>query len=129
MAHSRELRLPLLDRRIAELAFSLPPSWVYENGVTKRIVRDAGRALVPESILRRTDKVGYEPPQQRWLSSEVFRERIHAVLLDDSSRARGLYDVDAIDRDGRDGSWRDSAGIWRALNAELWLRAVAAMPT
>ena len=128
MAHSRELRLPLLDRRIAELAFSLPPSWVYEHGVTKRILRDAGRALVPESILRRTDKVGYEPPQQRWLSSEVFRERIRAVLLDDSSRRRGLYDVTAIDRDARDGSWRDSTGIWRALNAELWLRALAPTP-
>ena len=91
-------------------------------------MRDAGRALVPESILRRTDKVGYEPPQQRWLSSEVFRERIRAVLLDYSSRGRGLYDVTAIDRDARDGSWRDSTGIWRALNAELWLRALAPTP-
>ena len=54
MAHSREMRLPFLDRRIAEFAYSLPPAWVYERGVSKRILRDAGRALVPESILRRT---------------------------------------------------------------------------
>ena len=127
MAHSRELRLPFLDRRIAELAYSLPPSWVYEHGVTKRILRDAGRGLVPEAILRRTDKVGYEPPQRRWLSSGVFRERIRAVLLDDGSRA-SLYDVEAIERDARAGSWRDPAGIWRALNAELWLRALAPTP-
>jgi asparagine synthase (glutamine-hydrolysing) len=120
MAHSRELRLPFLDRRIAELAFSLPPSWVYEDGVTKRILRDAGRGLVPESILGRTDKVGYEPPQQRWLASGAFRERIRAVLLDGND----LFDAQAIERDAG-GSWRDPAGIWRALNAALWLRALA----
>jgi asparagine synthase (glutamine-hydrolysing) len=125
MAHSRELRLPFLDRRIVELAFSLPPSWVYKDGVTKRILRDAGRGLVPESILRRTDKVGYEPPQRRWLSSGGFRERIRAVLLDGGCRTNGLYDVEAIERDARAASWRDPAGIWRALNAELWLRALA----
>ncbi len=128
MAHSRELRLPFLDRRIAELAYSLPPSWVYEHGVTKRILRDAGRGLVPESILRRTDKVGYEPPQQQWLSSGVFRERISAVLLDRGTRTHDLYDLGAIERDAGAGSWRDPAGIWRALNAELWLTALAPTP-
>ena len=50
MAQSRELRLPFLDRRIAELAFSLPAAFLYRNGISKRILRDVGRGLVPDSV-------------------------------------------------------------------------------
>jgi hypothetical protein len=39
--------------------------------------------------------------------------------------SRGLYRTEEIQRDLRDGAWRDPAGLWRALNAELWLRSLA----
>ena len=51
MAHSRELRLPYLDRRIAELALSLPPDYLFRSGTTKRVLRDAVRGIVPDSFL------------------------------------------------------------------------------
>ncbi len=69
MAHSREVRLPYLDRRVAEYAFSLPAAFLCQDGVTKRILRDAVRGLVPESILARRDKIAFEPPQARWLTT------------------------------------------------------------
>lgn len=128
MAQSRELRLPFLDRRIAELAFSLPAGFLYRNGTSKRILRDVGRGLVPDSVLSRNDKVGYEPPQRRWLESPPFLERIGAVLLDERARRRGLYDTDAIERDLARGSWSDHTAIWRALNAELWLTVLVPSP-
>jgi asparagine synthase (glutamine-hydrolysing) len=128
MAHSVELRLPLLDRRLAEFAFSAPPEFLYRNGKTKRILRDAGRGLVPDAILERRDKVAYEPPQSSWLSEPAFRERIADVLLGSEARSRGLYDAAAIEADARNGSWRDPRGIWRALNAELWLRTLVEGP-
>jgi asparagine synthase (glutamine-hydrolysing) len=125
MAHSREVRLPFLDRRIAELAFSLPPQFLYENGTTKRIVRDAGRGLVPDEILARRDKVGYEPPQRQWLEHPAFRELVADVLLS----GRGPYRRDEIERDLEGSTWRSPAGLWRALNAELWLRTLVAAPS
>ena len=128
MAWSRELRLPFLDRRVAELAFSLPAEFVYRNGTSKHILRDVGRGLVPESVLARTDKVGFEPPQRRWLNEPGFTELIGDVLLDPVARRRGLYDTSAVESDLRGGAWRDPAGIWRALNAELWLRALVEAP-
>jgi asparagine synthase (glutamine-hydrolysing) len=124
MAHSREVRLPFLDRRIAELALSLPPSFLYANGVTKRVLRDAARGVVPDDVLARRDKVGFEPPQKRWLAEPGLRKLAADVLLDPAARRRGLYDRAAIEEDVRRGEWRDSDGIWRALNAELWLRAL-----
>jgi hypothetical protein len=75
-------------------------------------------------VLDRRDKIGYEPPQATWLVEPRFRERIQEILLDPASRSRGLYDIAAVEADARSGYWRDPRGIWRALNAELWSRAL-----
>lgn len=123
MAHSREVRLPLLDRRIAEFALSAPPEFLVGAGTKKRILRDAVRDVVPEAVLARRDKIGFEPPQARWLATPVLRERACEVLLDAGTRSRGLYDSAAIEADARAGTWRDPAALWRALNLELWLRS------
>jgi asparagine synthetase B (glutamine-hydrolysing) len=124
MAHSREVRLPLLDRRVAEFAYSLPAAFLYRDGASKAILRRALAGTVPDRILARRDKVGFEPPQAQWLCQPEFRERICDVLLDPVARARGLYDSGVIETDARAGRWRDSDAIWRALNAELWLRSL-----
>ena len=123
MAHSREVRLPFLDRRVAEFSLSLPPAFAYDDGLSKRILRDALRADLPSSVLDRRDKIGFSPPQESWMNAPAFRERIGEVLLDNASQRRGLYDPAAIEADLREGRWRDHGGIWRAFNAELWLRA------
>jgi asparagine synthase (glutamine-hydrolysing) len=123
MAHSREVRLPFLDRRVVEFALSLPADFVYRGGVTKAALRDAVRGVVPEEILGRRDKVGFEPPQAAWFAEPAFVARIRETLLDREARSRDLYDTAAIEADARHGKWRDPNGIWRALNLELWLRA------
>ena len=128
MAHSREVRLPYLDRRVAEFALSLPPEFLCRDGVTKRILRDAARGFVPESILARRDKVAFEPPEARWLATAAWRARIADVLLDDQTRARGIYDSAAIEADLKTGAWRDHAAVWRAFCAELWRRAFLPRP-
>jgi asparagine synthase (glutamine-hydrolysing) len=125
MAHSREVRLPFLDRRVAEFALSLPASWLCNDGVTKRILRDAVRGRVPDAILARRDKVAFEPPEAHWLSESAWRRRIGEVLLDPITRARGLYDTSGIEADLRAGKWRDHAAIWRAFCAEIWRHSFA----
>jgi asparagine synthase (glutamine-hydrolysing) len=122
MAHSREVRLPFLDRRIAEFALSLPAKFLYRRGVTKAVLREAVRGIVPAEVLARRDKVGFEPPQATWFAEPAFLSTISDVLLDRTARTRGLYDAAAIELDLSSGRWRDPGGIWRALNLELWLR-------
>jgi asparagine synthase (glutamine-hydrolysing) len=126
MAHSREVRLPFLDRRIVEFALGLPPAFLYDGHETKHVLRDAVRDIVPPVVLNRREKVGYETPQSRWLSEPGARDRIAAILLDGGARSRAWLDHDAIEADVRAGRWRDHNAIWRALNAELWTRALAA---
>jgi len=120
MAHSREVRLPFLDRRVAELALSLPPGFLLDGPITKRALRDAVRDLVPAEVLARRDKVGFEPPQARWLGSEAGRAWAAEVLLDPAAREGGAIDVAAVEADLRAGAWRDPDAVWRAMNVELW---------
>ena len=56
--------------------------------------------------------------------------RIAEILLDGGSHgaAGGLVDRGEIKRDLAAGAWRDVGAVWRAVNAELWLRGWAAAP-
>lgn len=122
MAHSREVRLPLLDRRVAEFALSCPPQFLYHRGETKRILRAAIRDLVPDVILARRDKVAFEPPQVQWLSTPAARTMLGDLLLDPAARARGLWDAERVEQDLGAERWRDHRGLWWAASVELWIR-------
>jgi len=129
MAHSREVRLPFLDTRIAEFAYSLRPDFLYRDGVTKRVLRDAVRDIVPAEVMDRREKVGFETPEARWLATPDAMAQISQMLLDHSTRAADLLDRRALELDVRAGRWREPNAVWRALNLELWLRAFTGAPS
>jgi asparagine synthase (glutamine-hydrolysing) len=123
MAHSREVRLPFLDRRIAEFAFSLPARHLYEPNATKLVLREAVRSIVPASILEQRDKIGFETPQAAWFRTPRARQLFAEILLDPAARTRELLDREAVERDLSAGLSRDTGPIWRAVNSELWMQA------
>ena len=126
MAHSVEVRMPFLDRRIADFAFSLPAELVFRDGVTKRVLRRALRGMVPDRVLDEREKVGYETPEQRWFSTPAASRRLAEIVLDPSARASGRYDSVVLEADVAAGAWRDASALWRAVNVELWLQSIAA---
>ncbi len=122
MAHSVEVRLPFLDRRVAEFALSLPPRLLFRDNETKRVLRDACRGRVPDVVLDRREKVGYETPEATWFNSATGRTRLAEILLDPSVIASGRCEPAEVERDLAGGAWRDVGALWRAVNVELWLR-------
>ena len=130
MAHSREVRLPFLERRVAEFCLSLPAGFVYRDGVTKAVLRDAVRASCRRRCSSAETRSASRPPQAAWLLPSRHGSRGSCeVLLDPAARARGLLDLGAVEADAAAGRWRDSSGIWRALNLELWLRSIEGRPS
>jgi asparagine synthase (glutamine-hydrolysing) len=121
MAHSVEVRLPFLDRRIADFAFSLRPGFLISDGISKRVLRTAAKGYAPRSVLNRRDKVAYATPEENWLTDPHVRRWIMGILSDPSVSGSGRYALDEIARDNRAGQWRSIRAIWRAVNAELWL--------
>lgn len=77
MAHGVEIRVPWLDRGVAELAFSLPDRWRQpEKGINKPLLVEA--ADVPDFVFRRR-KTGFNLPYSRWLMTEWREERVAAL--------------------------------------------------
>ncbi len=76
MAHSREVRLPFLNHELVEFIFSLPASFKIREGWTKWILRKAYSGSIDDRIIWRKDKIGYEPPQKKWLSHKDFSRHV-----------------------------------------------------
>jgi asparagine synthase (glutamine-hydrolysing) len=74
MAHGVEVRLPFLSHELVQYIFSLPSHYKIKNGFTKYVLRESMKQVLPSSIVYRTDKIGYEPPQQQWMQSAGFKE-------------------------------------------------------
>lgn len=66
MACSLEARVPFLDHRIVEWAAGLPEEWKIRDGEGKRVVREAFRDRVPETIVARP-KRGFDLPLADWI--------------------------------------------------------------
>jgi len=76
MAHGRELRLPFLSHQLVEFIFSLPSTLKMHEGFTKYILRKTMNGVLPNEIVWRKDKVGYEPPQKQWMENKPLQEMI-----------------------------------------------------
>jgi asparagine synthase (glutamine-hydrolysing) len=125
MAFSIEARVPFLDVHLVELAFAMPGAIKAADALTKQVLRRAMRGIVPDPILDRTDKRGFETPVVPWL------QRHHAAALVDllaSGRAveRGILDRERtrkVVEAGLAGGRGAGHDVWRLVHLELWLRS------
>lgn len=76
MAHSREVRLPFLNHELVEFIFSLPAHFKIRNGWTKWLLRKAMENNLPAEVTWRKDKIGYEPPQKKWMEQPPVQEAV-----------------------------------------------------
>ena len=123
MSTSIESRVPFLDHKLVEFAARLPDRMKLSGFTTKRILREAVRGIVPESILTRP-KMGFPVPFSGWVGGE-WNSCARDVLLDRRTRERGLINAAAVERmldDHRDGRTRQGDAIWALMNLELWYR-------
>jgi len=123
MAASIESRVPFLDHHLVEFAARLPNEWKLSGLTTKRVLREAMKGLLPDSILNRP-KMGFPVPFGKWAAGS-WNGVVRDVLLDRRSRERGIIDPPAVERLLSDhAAGRANAGdrLWSLLNLELWYR-------
>jgi len=120
MAVSLESRVPLLDYRLADLITSMPPRMKFKGGEMKYVFKRAIEHLLPPRVFGRKDKMGFAVPLHLWVggrSGSFFRD----VLLSSRCRERGLFNVDAVEKQ-MDYESAFSRKLWGLLNLELWYR-------
>ena len=119
MRFSIESRVPFLDRALTEFLFTLPEDYlVGPDGTTKRILRDAVRGLVPDAIIDRRDKVGFETPEADWLTrlADLPVDPEHPIGFLNPGRAdtlSGGFSQAEL-------RWGDEAH-WRLINLRRWI--------
>jgi len=129
MANSLEVRCPLLDHELAELAASIPHCWKIKDGKGKYILLRALGDRLPPALLNRS-KMGFGVPLSAW-----FRGALRAFLWDHLSSAsfsgRGIVSSDFVHEllHEHDSGRRDNSHwLWSLLMLELWFRQLDAQP-
>jgi len=125
MAFSIESRTPFLDYRLVEYSLSIEPNQIIRNGVTKFILRESMKGILPEEIRNRQDKIGFATPQDEWFRTEKFKLFISEILESESFKERKIIDADkALVMFNRHikGEINISKDIWKWIHLELWFR-------
>jgi asparagine synthase (glutamine-hydrolysing) len=73
MAFGIESRVPFVDHHFVEWIGALPASLRLSQGWTKRILREALRGILPESIRTRKSKLGFSTPEPAWLAGPLSK--------------------------------------------------------
>ncbi|OLD65976.1 MAG: asparagine synthase (glutamine-hydrolyzing) [Acidobacteria bacterium 13_1_40CM_2_68_5] len=140
MAHSLEVRVPLIDHRLVEFAYALPGSYKYQHGdITppggerqasyrqmgaKRILIESVRDLLPVGYEDRP-KTGFHLPMASWMKGPL-RPAVEDLLGRVSVQRRGLFKAETVA--GLLAGFRRGAvpwhQVWALAALELWQRQV-----
>lgn len=121
MSASVELRPPFLDAELVDLALTLPSDVKLRGKVTKWVVKEVARELLPSSIVDRA-KSGFKVPLDAWFRTGL-REMANDMLLSPSSFASQVFDRTAVRSlvdDHLAGRRNEAIGIWTLLSLEVW---------
>lgn len=124
MSESIEARVPFLDYRLVEFAFSIEDSLKIHDGSTKYILRKAMQDVLPKSIVAEKKKFFFSGPDATWMRG-ALKPMIKSTLCSTDSRVRDFVDGDVLQSELAqffDGKSELTGEIWRVLNTEMWLR-------
>ncbi len=123
MAHSLEVRVPLLDHLLVDHVMALPDAIKQPDGVPKRLLVESLGGLLPETVVQRP-KQGFTLPFDPWMRGPL-RNMCEERLGDRGLAGRGLLDASQIQRlwrsfldGGKDVSW---SRLWALVALDAWL--------
>ena len=123
MAHSLEVREPLMDHPLVEWLASLPSSFKIKGMESKRLLKKAMEPHLPHDVLYRR-KMGFAVPLARWFRGPL-RGRVREALLGSRLVETGYFNVRYLEQliEQHDNRMRDhSAPIWALLMFDAFLR-------
>ena len=129
MAHSLEVREPLMDHELVEWLATLPSSFKIRGQETKVLLKTTMAAYVPRDVLYRP-KMGFSVPLARWFRGPL-KQRVRDAVLGERLRATGWFNAGYLDNlveTHQSGQCDNSAALWALLMFESFLRQVVDAP-
>ena len=125
MAHSLEVRVPLLDHKVVEWISCLQPSLKLRNREGKYIFKKSMEPHLPKDILYR-NKMGFAVPVAKWFKGPL-RDRVRAAVLGEPLGDTGFFDRKMLRKildQHESGMGEHSAALWSLLMFDAFLRNV-----
>ena len=125
MRWSIETRVPFLDFNVVETAMSIPTKDKIQQGKTKLIFKDAIKNLIPELILHRKDKIGFDTPVDEFFRDPKIIEYCTTVFTSEQFISRPFWKAEKIQElftDHVQAKKNIGDQIFKWLNLELWIR-------
>jgi asparagine synthase (glutamine-hydrolysing) len=128
MAHSLEVRVPLLDHKLIEFVTGLPAGIRANKCKPKRLLTKALEDLMPQKIIHRP-KQGFALPLGHWMRGSL-RPVVEDTLSFNSVHRRGLFNPESISRLYKDflRDVQSHTTIWQFVVLELWMRQYIDQP-
>lgn len=122
MAYSLETRIPMLDSKVIEFAWSLPFQYKKDNGVTKKPLRNILYQYVPKEIMERP-KTGFSIPINHWLAQGELKTWAEDIIASIAVNNYDIFNYKEICKMWKDfkgnGIWTET--IWRLLLMIAWM--------
>lgn len=120
MNFSIESRVPFLTLEMVELMLSMPEDFLISpRGETKYLFRESMKGIIPDEVLFRKDKIGFEPPEKKWIMSIASQARIwlsEDMQVPFINRELLLAQFDEVIAGRRQFTWQ----VWRWINFYRW---------
>ena len=125
MAHSLEVREPLMDHPLVEWLASLPSSLKVRSQEGKWLLKKAMEPHLPHDVIYRP-KMGFAVPLARWFRGPL-RQRVHDAVLGERLAATGFFNREYLSRlilHHQSGRRDYSSALWTLLMFDAFLRNV-----
>ena len=122
MGVSLETRVPMLDHRVVEFAWSLPTKLKYRSGKGKWILRELLKDYVPDSLINRP-KMGFAVPINEWIRGPL-RDWSQSLLDENRIKQEGIFDSKKVNfmlNDHLSGNANRHYQLWNILMFQAWL--------
>lgn len=124
MAVSLEVRVPFLDHRVVELAFTLPPNMKIRGWQTKFLLKQTMADLLPP-IIQKRDKQGFSIPIKNWIRGEL-RPMMTDLLAESRLKREGFFNSSWVSRlvsEHLQGVENHSHKLWALMVFESWYQS------
>jgi len=125
MAHSLEVREPLMDHPLLEWLGTLPSSFKVRGGEGKALLKSAMKPYLPADLMHRP-KQGFAVPLARWFRGPL-KDRMRSAILGERLEATGLFDrryLNQLVEHHASGARDYSAPLWTLLMFDAFLANV-----
>ena len=122
MAHSLELRVPFLDKKVMQMAEAIPSKYKITPENTKCVLRHAANRTLPDEWANRPKK-GFPVPIRMWLREEKYVEIVRRAF--ESEYAAEFFDTDALVKlldDHAAGRANNARRIWTVFTFLTWYK-------